>query len=34
MSRKERVMTMEVLSPNPAGNHRALVNEETDDRGR
>jgi hypothetical protein len=33
MSRKERVMTMEVLSPHPAGNHRALVSEETDDRG-
>jgi hypothetical protein len=33
MSRKERVMTMEVLSPHPAGNQRALVSEETDDRG-
>ena len=26
-------MTMQVLSPHPAGNHRALVGEKTGDRG-
>ena len=30
---QERVMTVEVLSPHPAGNYRALVSEETDDLG-
>jgi hypothetical protein len=32
MSRKEPAMAIEVLSPHAAGNHRALVSEETDDR--
>jgi hypothetical protein len=30
-SRKERVITTEVLGPHAAGNHRALLSEETDD---
>jgi len=33
MSRKDRLTAMEALSPHAAGNHQALVSEETHDRG-